>query len=340
MPDQVPIGGIGNAIEDEGPGKAKQFFTDPKNLATMLVLAAALTQPKTGGRSGLAHGLRAGVGALGFRGGLEQELTAQQQEATEAESVIGARESTAGFQQSQLDLGREELDVERQGQAYDVQQGELGRQSAERIAGVQAGSNTELRMLEGATKAYSDAAISAASLGQPAPDFGEFMQQYLASASFFGVPGAPRVEYIPDPGVETVPTPEEVRAQKIAATEAARAERAAKRETLQFTKQVSRLRDIEKAVAGGYTGARAQLAGSARTSEAIAGLTDEGIVALIKQKSEEGEALASSGSAEEISDFLRDNTELITKEVKKQLERALRTSASDARFSALPRRKL
>lgn len=86
---------IGATIDDEGPSRAKTFFSNPKNLATMLVLASAIAQPKQRGQSNLAHALRGGVGALGFRGGLDDQIHQQQQLDAEQASVANARVEAA-----------------------------------------------------------------------------------------------------------------------------------------------------------------------------------------------------------------------------------------------------
>ncbi len=63
-------------------GNVGDFLKDPKNLATVAVLTAALLQPRDQGRGGLATFAQRGVGALAFRGGVEGSLAAQERQRT------------------------------------------------------------------------------------------------------------------------------------------------------------------------------------------------------------------------------------------------------------------
>lgn len=87
---------------------------DPKNLATALVLAAALAQPRDQGRNGLQTALQRGVGALAFRGETEQGISdAQRQDrldserAAEAARRLAAEEETARAQTAEVGARRE-----------------------------------------------------------------------------------------------------------------------------------------------------------------------------------------------------------------------------------------
>lgn len=62
---------------------AKQWLSDPKNLATAVVLAAALAQPRERGRGGLATVAQRGVGALQFRGQLETGIAGRERQRTQ-----------------------------------------------------------------------------------------------------------------------------------------------------------------------------------------------------------------------------------------------------------------
>lgn len=90
-----PAPSIGETIDNEGPGKVKQFFTDPKNIATMLVLASALAQPRRGNRTPVAHALRGGVGALAFRGNLDQQIALQEATDREQQGIAESRVAAA-----------------------------------------------------------------------------------------------------------------------------------------------------------------------------------------------------------------------------------------------------
>ncbi len=89
----------GAPVEDK-PNGALDFLSRPENLATALVLAAALTSQRKPGQSRLNQGLTAGVGALAFRGGLEkgvqgQRSTLREEERTAAESAADIAQGEA-----------------------------------------------------------------------------------------------------------------------------------------------------------------------------------------------------------------------------------------------------
>ena len=101
--EEIPIGAIGETIDAEVPSKLRTFFTDPKNLATTLVLAAAMTSPRRKGQSSLNKGLQSGVQSLAFRGGLDKELKARAAETATRESEIEARSRAAATAEAQVD---------------------------------------------------------------------------------------------------------------------------------------------------------------------------------------------------------------------------------------------
>lgn len=95
---------LAGAPVDDKPNGALEFLKKPENLATALVLAAALTSQRKQGQSRLNQGLTAGVGALAFRGGLEkgvqgQRATLREEERTAAES---AADITQGEEQTAI----------------------------------------------------------------------------------------------------------------------------------------------------------------------------------------------------------------------------------------------
>ncbi len=88
---------LAGAPVDDKPNGALEFLKKPENLATALVLAAALTSQRKPGQSRLNQGLTAGVGALAFRGGLEKGVQGQRADLREEERV--AAESAANITQ-------------------------------------------------------------------------------------------------------------------------------------------------------------------------------------------------------------------------------------------------
>lgn len=90
---------IGHAIagdpQEQKANVFKDFLTKPENLATALVLAAGFTSRRGPGQSKLNKALTSGVGALGFRGGLEKgvagsraQLLKDEDEAAESAAKI------------------------------------------------------------------------------------------------------------------------------------------------------------------------------------------------------------------------------------------------------------
>lgn len=57
--------------EDRSRGAFSQFLHDPKNIATMLLFGASLTQPNRPGLNGMQSAVQSAVGAAAFRGALE-----------------------------------------------------------------------------------------------------------------------------------------------------------------------------------------------------------------------------------------------------------------------------
>lgn len=177
--DLVPEGAIGATIDDEQPSKAKQFFTDPQNLATMLVLASALAQPRRGGRTPLAHTLRAGTGALAFRGGLGQSIEASEQVASEAASVVQAREEQARLSEERNVIAGEQVEATERGQDIRATESAADRASREAIEAARIGrlptpqeqlENELLKIgVEGFYKAYSDYLLSGSPGSPPDP---------------------------------------------------------------------------------------------------------------------------------------------------------------------------
>jgi len=98
----------------------KEFLSRPENLATALVLAASLTGEKRQGQSGLNKALESGVGALGFRGGIEQGVTKQRRQVEQdtqaaakqaGELALGGRQ--VGAAETRNKISREQLTTPR-----------------------------------------------------------------------------------------------------------------------------------------------------------------------------------------------------------------------------------
>ena len=115
MQNDTPLGAVGSAIQGpdepkaQDSGKLKEFFTDPKNLATMLVLGAALTQPRRGGRKPIAHALKSGAGALAFRGGLDANLEASAAKRRKEESDQEYRDDQVASDREQNRLREQQI---------------------------------------------------------------------------------------------------------------------------------------------------------------------------------------------------------------------------------------
>ena len=196
---EVPEGAIGAAIADEQPSKAKQFFSDPKNLATMLVLASALAQPRRSGRSVAAHALRGGVGALAFRGGLDRAIHEQAQKDAEQRSIAEARAAQAGTEAAAVTATERRTTVT-------AETAEAGRESAAELQAlrIEAGQHAqppskfvEQAILQ-AQKDHSDAILQWQVTRQgPMPEYGPFLLRAMQGAALLG--GAPSgLEFLPD----------------------------------------------------------------------------------------------------------------------------------------------
>jgi len=207
---EVPEGAIGATIDNEQPSRAKQFFTDPKNLATMLVLASALAQPRRGGRTPLAHGLRGGVGALAFRGGLDQQIHQQSQKDAEQRSVAQSRTDAATGQAAQVAATERRTDVTQDISEAGIESRE-GISEAEIEAGKfalqpQAGGNFIERATLQAQKEFTDAQIKWVAFGRqgPPPEFGTFLLNAMQGAAMIGAIPSGQLDFEP----ATLPTPD------------------------------------------------------------------------------------------------------------------------------------
>lgn len=106
MADEIGDALIGDS--EDNAGKFKEFIKKPENIATALVFAAALAQPRQQGRNGFQTLLQRGVGAAAFRGQLERGA----QDRAEARQERGFQQSQA--QQRTEQQGRQVSAIERQ----------------------------------------------------------------------------------------------------------------------------------------------------------------------------------------------------------------------------------
>lgn len=151
---------IGDALA-QGPqqgggdnvSKWKDFLTRPENIATALVLAAGVTSERRPDQSRVNKALESGVGALGFRGGLESGIqdqrreTREEQRAAEAQAAtIAAQRAETGQRGQQVQQGRRRNEilsqqVEQQGQARPLNPSERDQNLAQaELSRAQAGA--------------------------------------------------------------------------------------------------------------------------------------------------------------------------------------------------------
>lgn len=202
---QVPEGAVGAAIEDEGPGKIKEFFTNPANLATLLVLGTALSKQRKPGQSGLNQALTSGVGALAFRGGLTQGVRAQGEASAEAASVVTGREATAANQQAQVAAVNTQTTSRSADTAAQIE-------SQEGISAAEISSREQLARQAQVMQGFLDAANNYPNVvrdltlsGLEPPTYDEYLLQVAKAAALGGATGGP--EFRPDPTEVVIPGP-------------------------------------------------------------------------------------------------------------------------------------
>jgi len=189
MTDDVKDGAVGAAIQgppaNEDPSKLKQFFTDPKNLATMLVLGSALAQNRRGQSFG-AHLGKAATGSLAFRGGLDKGIEDRQQAELEAESVQGRRASQTANEEARIGVEQDRNRITEENYGVLDENADLDRASRERVAGIQRTAITPApltleQVYSSARKDISDAYAAWYAGGQfgPAPDENQILTRHL-----------------------------------------------------------------------------------------------------------------------------------------------------------------
>lgn len=90
----------------------KAWLSKPENMVTGAVLMASLLQPREQGRNGLQTLAQRGMGALAFRGALEQSIGDNRQKDLEAQSQRDYRAGTLANQAEQNQVGRERITAE------------------------------------------------------------------------------------------------------------------------------------------------------------------------------------------------------------------------------------
>lgn len=139
---------VGAAIigppEDPKAGKLREFLSRPENLATALVLAAGLTSQRDRGQTSLNKALTSGVGALGFRGGIEQGVESkraadreEQRTVTKQRADITAGQAVASQGQQRADALTQQVAQQAQARPLPQSQITLNKAQAE-LAGSQA----------------------------------------------------------------------------------------------------------------------------------------------------------------------------------------------------------
>lgn len=101
--DEIGHAIAGDPVEQQA-NVFKDFLTKPENLVTALVLAAGLTSRRSPGQSRVNQALTAGVGALGFRGGLEKGVqdTRAKRRKEEGEAAQGAADIAQGKERNKI----------------------------------------------------------------------------------------------------------------------------------------------------------------------------------------------------------------------------------------------
>jgi len=158
--------GIGEAIAgpEQDPNVAgwREFLKKPENLSTALVLLAGITSPKSRGQTNLNKALVSGVGALGFRGGLEKGVAGQRAETRKEQRTIDQQQAELAAGQAVTSQGAERNRIA--GRQVDVQQ-QLATQAgqprplnpSERTRNL---SQAELARAQAAAIASTEAALS------------------------------------------------------------------------------------------------------------------------------------------------------------------------------------
>ncbi len=295
---QVPEGAVGAAIEDEGPGKIKEFFTNPANLATLLVLGTALSKQKKPGQSGLNQALTSGVGALAFRGGLTQGVRSQREEATEAASVVTGREATAANQQAQVAAVNTQTTSRSADAAAQIR-------SAEGLAAEDIASRERLARQAQVMQGFLDAANNYPNVvrdltlsGLEVPTYDEYLLQVAKAAALGGATGGP--EFRPDPTEVVIPGPLTDTGEAAIAADAA-----AVNAQIPLPTVPARNRHVRARVP-------AVVGRSLRNKipEIVSGMSDDQIMVFVQQQNEQIEAQLATLSPEDALTLLRDKTKI------------------------------
>jgi len=205
---QVPFP-VGEAIGNDGQGKIQQFFTDPKNLATLLVLGTALAQPRNPDQTSLAHALRSGTGALAFRGGLDRDI--QNRQIEEDERTVAQEQEAA-----QLSVQNRQVSATEGATTARSESAEADRASREGIAEAEIGAgkfrenrlSPDEQIFLAANKLHLEKLNNHAlnQLPGPPPSFDESIREVMAGGMLAGIIDPGRVSFTPDAAVTDAST--------------------------------------------------------------------------------------------------------------------------------------
>jgi len=150
---------VGAAItalpEEENVSKWREFLKRPENLATGLVLLAGITGPRGRGQSKLNKALTSGVGALGFRGGLEKGIEASRADLREEGRTIEAQDADIAAQQAATQVAQGQLAVGQGNLAVNQQTAGINQQLANQAGAARPLPQSEIALNEARANAFN-----------------------------------------------------------------------------------------------------------------------------------------------------------------------------------------
>ena len=149
---------VGAAItalpEEENVSKWREFLKRPENLATGLVLLAGITGPRGRGQSKLNKALTSGVGALGFRGGLEKGIEAQRADLREEGRTIESQDAEIAAQQAATQVAQGQLAVGQGNLAANQQTVGINQQLADQAGAARPLPQSEIQLNQARADAF------------------------------------------------------------------------------------------------------------------------------------------------------------------------------------------
>lgn len=150
---------VGAAItalpEEENVSKWREFLKRPENLATGLVLLAGITGPRGRDQSKLNKALTSGVGALGFRGGLEKGIEAHRSDLREEGRTIEAQDADIAAQQAATQVNQGNLAVNQGTLAVNQQTAGINQQLANQAGVARPLPQSEIALNQARADAFS-----------------------------------------------------------------------------------------------------------------------------------------------------------------------------------------